>query len=40
LDIKPHIIIDDGAELVSIVSKERKDLQKYVLGLPRRLSQE
>jgi len=32
LDIKPHLIIDDGAELVSIVSKERKDLQKYVLG--------
>lgn len=32
LDIKPHLIIDDGAELVSIVSMERKDLQKYVLG--------
>lgn len=32
LDIKPHLIIDDGAELVSIVSTERKDLQKYVLG--------
>lgn len=32
LDIKPHFIIDDGAELVSIVSTERKELQKNVLG--------
>jgi len=32
LDIKPHLIIDDGAELVSIVSTERKELQKDVLG--------
>ena len=32
LDIKPHLIIDDGAELVSIVSTERKELQSNVLG--------
>jgi len=32
LDIKPHLIIDDGAELVSIVSTERKELQKNILG--------
>jgi len=32
LDIKPHLIIDDGAELVSIVSTERKELQREVLG--------
>ncbi|PKP55059.1 adenosylhomocysteinase, partial [Candidatus Atribacteria bacterium HGW-Atribacteria-1] len=32
LDIKPHLIIDDGAELVSIVSTERKELQRDVLG--------
>lgn len=32
LDIKPHLIIDDGAELVSIVSTERKELQENVLG--------
>jgi len=32
LDIKPHLIIDDGAELVSIVSNERKELQSNILG--------
>jgi len=32
LDIKPHLIIDDGAELVSIVSTERKELQENVWG--------
>ena len=32
LDIKPHLIIDDGAELVSIISTERKELQREVLG--------
>jgi len=32
LDIKPHLIIDDGAELVSIVSTERKELQSDILG--------
>ena len=32
LDIKPHLIIDDGAELVSMVSTERKELQSDILG--------
>ncbi len=32
LDIKPNLIIDDGAELVSIVSTERKELQSNILG--------
>ena len=32
LDIKPNITMDDGADLVSAVHKERKDLAKYVLA--------
>ena len=32
LDIKPNITMDDGADLVSAVHKERKDLVKYILA--------
>lgn len=32
LDIKPHITMDDGADLVSTLHKERKELLKNVLG--------
>lgn len=32
LDIKPHITMDDGADLVSTLNKERKELLKNVLG--------
>ncbi len=32
LDIKPNITMDDGADLVSAVHKERKDLAKHILA--------
>jgi len=32
LDIKPNITMDDGADLVSAVHKERKDLTKHILA--------
>lgn len=32
LDIKPHITMDDGADLVSTLHKEKKNLLKDVLG--------
>jgi len=32
LDIKPHITMDDGADLVSTVHKERKNLINYILA--------
>jgi adenosylhomocysteinase len=32
LDIKPHITMDDGADLVSTLHKEKKSLLKNVLG--------
>jgi len=32
LDIKPHIIIDDGADLVALVHKERQDVLDNIIG--------
>ncbi len=32
LDIKPNITMDDGADLVSVIHRSRKDLVKQVLG--------
>ncbi len=32
LDIKPHITMDDGADLVSVIHSERKDLVKTLFG--------
>ena len=32
LDEKPNITMDDGADLVSIIHKSRKDLAKHILG--------
>ncbi len=32
LDIKPHITMDDGADLVSTLHKDRRDLLKNVIG--------
>jgi len=32
LDIDPHITMDDGADLISTIHSERKDLAKKVLG--------
>lgn len=32
LDIKPHITMDDGADLVSSLHSERKDLAKHVMA--------
>jgi adenosylhomocysteinase len=32
LDAKPHITMDDGADLVSTIHGQRKDLVEYVLG--------
>jgi len=32
LDIKPNITMDDGADLVSVIHRSRKDLAKEVLG--------
>ncbi|MFC1496951.1 adenosylhomocysteinase [Verrucomicrobiota bacterium] len=32
LDIKPHITMDDGADLVSIIHGKRKNLVKYIIG--------
>lgn len=32
LSIKPHITMDDGADLVSTLHKEKKNLLKYVIG--------
>ncbi|MFC1594574.1 adenosylhomocysteinase [Candidatus Omnitrophota bacterium] len=32
LDIKPHITMDDGADLVSTLHGKRKDLVKYILA--------
>ncbi len=32
LEIKPHITMDDGADLITTLHTKRKDLVKYVLG--------
>lgn len=32
LSIKPHITMDDGADLVSILHKEKRSLLRYVIG--------
>ncbi len=32
LDIKPHITMDDGADLVSTLHKKRRDLLEHVIG--------
>ncbi|OIO40210.1 MAG: adenosylhomocysteinase [Candidatus Omnitrophica bacterium CG1_02_49_10] len=32
LDIKPHVTMDDGADLVSTVHKKRRDLAEYLLA--------
>jgi adenosylhomocysteinase len=32
LDIKPHITMDDGADMVSILHKKRRDLLEHVIG--------
>lgn len=32
LDFKPHITMDDGADLVSVLHSERKELAEYVLA--------
>ncbi|TAN60463.1 adenosylhomocysteinase [bacterium] len=32
LDIKPHITMDDGADLVSVIHKKRQDLIAQILG--------
>lgn len=32
LDFKPHITMDDGADLVSTLQSQRKELLKYIIG--------
>ena len=32
LDLKPHITMDDGADLVSEIHKKRTDLLKHIIG--------
>ncbi len=32
LDVKPHITMDDGADLVSVIHKNRRDLLKTIVG--------
>ncbi|MDR0854443.1 MAG: adenosylhomocysteinase [Clostridiales Family XIII bacterium] len=32
LELKPHIVIDDGGDLVSLLHTKRKDLSEFVIG--------